>query len=59
MTFKVHTRQGIEVYRQRDYDNTWNGVDKNGKDLPKGAYYYVFTAEGETIVYKGSVTLLR
>jgi gliding motility-associated-like protein len=59
MTFKVHTPQGLEVYRQRDYDNTWNGVDKEGKDLPKGVYYYLFTAEDGTTVYKGSITLLR
>jgi gliding motility-associated-like protein len=59
MTFKVHTSQGLEVYRQRDYDNTWNGVDKQGKELPKGVYYYLFTAENGETIYKGSITLLR
>jgi gliding motility-associated-like protein len=59
MIFKVHTSQGLEVYRQRDYDNTWNGVDKQGKELPKGVYYYLFTAENGETIYKGSITLLR
>jgi gliding motility-associated-like protein len=59
MTFKIHTPQGMEVYHQQDYDNTWNGVDSRGKDLPKGVYYYLFTAEDGSIVYKGSITLVR
>lgn len=59
MTFKVYTFRGEEVYQQKDYDNTWNGVSKNGKDLPQGTYYYLFVDEKGKTIYKGSVTLVR
>ncbi len=59
MTFKVLTLDGVEVFRQKDYDNTWDGKNKNGNDLPQGVYYYLFIdADGKT-VYKGNVTLVR
>ncbi len=59
MTFKVLNLGGVEVFRQKDYDNTWDGKSKNGKDLPQGAYYYLFIDDDGKTVYKGSVTLVR
>ena len=59
MTLKIHTVNGIKVYEQLNYDNTWEGTDKNGNDLPKGNYYYVFIDNDGKTVYKGSITLVR
>jgi gliding motility-associated-like protein len=58
----IFDRFGNTVYSQIDYDNTWSGVDRGGKDLDEGVYYWVFTSKsslGKREVYKGSVTILR
>jgi len=59
LTFKVYTLDGMEVYQQKDYDNTWRGTAKNDKDLPQGAYYYLFVDADGKVIYKGSVTIVR
>jgi gliding motility-associated-like protein len=59
MTLKIYSSNGVEVFVQRSYDNTWNGVDRKGNDLPKGVYYYVFVEADGTTVYKGSITLVK
>jgi gliding motility-associated-like protein len=59
MTFKVMNRQGLIVFQQKDYDNLWQGKDKNDKDLPQGVYYYLFLDESGETIYKGSITLVR
>jgi gliding motility-associated-like protein len=58
----IYDRLGNEVFRQADYDGTWNGLDSNGNQLPEDAYMWVFTGKNEAgirEVYKGTVTLLR
>jgi gliding motility-associated-like protein len=37
----IFDRRGLRVYKNSDYDNSWNGVDYNGKDLPDDTYFYV------------------
>ena len=36
----IFDRRGLQVYRNSDYDNSWNGVDQSGNDLPDDTYYY-------------------
>lgn len=58
----VFDRWGREVYFQSNYDNTWQGIDNNGKNLIEGAYIWVLNVnfgQGRREVYKGTVTLLR
>ena len=58
----IYNRLGTEVYKQADYDGTWNGLDKEGNQLPENGYLWVFVGKNEAgvnEVYKGSVTLLR
>ena len=58
----VFDRWGRLIYSQSNYDNTWQGIDKDGKDLKEGAYIWVLTVnfgQGRREVYKGTVTLLR
>jgi gliding motility-associated-like protein len=44
----ITNRWGNVVYKTEDYDNSWNGVNMNGEDLPEGTYYAVFeTDSGE------------
>ncbi len=57
----VFNRYGSEVYRNDNYNNTWDGT-YNGKAIPDGTYYYVntySTVSGSTVVLKGDVTILR
>ena len=60
--FYVFDRWGRLIYSQSNYDNTWQGIDKDGKDLKEGAYIWVLTVnfgQGRREVYKGTVTVLR
>jgi gliding motility-associated-like protein len=38
---KIIDRTGVEVFKDIDYDNDWNGVDYNGNPLPEGTYFYL------------------
>jgi len=41
----IFDRRGVKVYENENYDNSWNGVDYNGKPLPEGTYFYVLKLE--------------
>jgi gliding motility-associated-like protein len=46
----IINRYGKEVYAKSNYVNEWNGVDKNGNELPDGTYFYVINKNtGENI----------
>jgi hypothetical protein len=49
---------GQKVYSKSDhYNNDFDGK-LGGKDLPDGVYYY-FIKDGNTVKYKGSITLTK
>jgi gliding motility-associated-like protein len=37
----IFDRRGVEVYKNMDYDNSWDGVDNNKKPLPEDTYFYI------------------
>ena len=41
----IFDRRGVQVYRNPDYNNLWNGVDFNKKPLPDDTYFYVIKSE--------------
>jgi gliding motility-associated-like protein len=41
----IFDRRGAMVYRNRAYDNSWNGVDHNGNPLPDDTYFYVIKSQ--------------
>ena len=41
----IFDRRGAEVYKNADYDNSWNGVDYNKHPLPDDTYFYVLKSE--------------
>lgn len=56
----IYDRWGSTVWSAENYDNAdiaWSGVDKNGKMLPDGTYFFVFVAGEE--VRKGYVEITR
>ena len=38
-------RSGIQVYKNMNYDNRWDGVDYNDNPLPDGTYFYLLKTE--------------
>jgi gliding motility-associated-like protein len=57
--FVVFNRWGNEVYSAEGYNNTWNGTNKQGQDLPDGTYFVVLTINGGAITRNGYVDLRR
>jgi gliding motility-associated-like protein len=58
----VFDRWGKLVYSQANYDNTWQGLDSDNRELLEGAYIWVLNinfGQGRREIYKGTVTLLR
>jgi gliding motility-associated-like protein len=45
----VFDRRGLQVYRNPDYDNSWDGTDYNGNPLEDDTYFYVLKTENNTI----------
>ncbi|HBH83016.1 MAG TPA: hypothetical protein DDY34_04295, partial [Bacteroidales bacterium] len=37
----VFDRRGVQVFKNEDYDNLWDGVDFNGNPLRGDTYFYV------------------
>jgi gliding motility-associated-like protein len=46
----IFDRRGAEVYKNTNYDNSWNGVDYNKHPLPDDTYFFVLKpANGKSI----------
>jgi gliding motility-associated-like protein len=46
----IFDRRGAEVYKNMNYDNSWNGVDYNKHPLPDDTYFFVLkSANGKSI----------
>jgi gliding motility-associated-like protein len=58
MDLVIFDRRGAEVYRNKNYDNSWNGVDYNGNQLPDDTYFYVLKSNDGTSS-KGFVVIRR
>jgi gliding motility-associated-like protein len=58
MEIIIFDRRGVQVYKNINYDNSWNGVDYNGKPLSDDTYFYIVkTDNGPT--EKGYVVIRR
>jgi gliding motility-associated-like protein len=60
-TLTIFNRWGELVFQTENYDNTWEGRDLDGNDVPEGGYFYIFEYEdtGVTRQVKGSLTVIR
>ncbi len=41
----IFDRRGAKVYWNKNYDNTWNGIDYKSNPLPDDTYFYVIKTE--------------
>jgi gliding motility-associated-like protein len=54
----IFDRRGVQVYKNLDYHNSWDGVDYNKNPLPDNTYFYVIkTANGKSL--SGYVVIRR
>jgi trimeric autotransporter adhesin len=37
----IFDRRGARIYRNENYDNTWDGIDDKGNPIPDDTYFYV------------------
>jgi gliding motility-associated-like protein len=54
----VFDRRGVQVYRDAHYDNSWNGVDYKGNQLPDDTYFCIIKTEKGTAI-SGYVVIRR
>ena len=40
----IFDRRGMQVYKNQNYNNDWDGVDYNNNPLPEDTYFYVIKA---------------
>lgn len=56
----IFNRWGDIIYQARPYNNTWDGTNDTGNNLPEGTYYYILRLNiSEGIIIRGDVTIVR
>lgn len=58
----IFNAAGVEVYRNVNYQNNWDGSGWDGSGLAPGVYFYLLNVQfddGKEHVFKGHVTILR
>ena len=58
MSVIIFNRFGKEIYKNDQYDNSWDGTFE-GKPLQDGTYYYIMRMEGKDEVLKGAINLMK
>ena len=56
---KIYNRWGNIVFEENPYNNSWNGINMNGKILSEGQYFYILKSVEEKIEINGIIMLVR
>ena len=59
ISLKIYNRWGNIVFEENPYNNSWNGINMNGKILSEGQYFYILKSVEEKIEINGSIMLVR
>ena len=54
----VFNRWGAVVYKNSEYDNSWDGKDDKGNDLPAETYFFIFKPE-KSLPLSGYIIIRR
>jgi gliding motility-associated-like protein len=54
----VFDKRGMQIFKNSNYDNKWNGVDENDHPLPSDTYYFILRTGGGR-KYSGYVLIKR
>jgi len=54
----IYNAAGKEVYSSSNYQNEWAGT-YDGKPLPSGVFYYVFSNPQDGKTFKGAISIIR
>lgn len=55
----IYNRWGDVVFKEYDYQNTWDGSNASGNPVPDGTYFILLEIRKEEIVLKGYIDLRR
>ena len=58
-SIKIYNRWGNIVYENTPYNNEWNGISKNGNDLPDATYYYILNLGNNKVIRTGYIIIQR
>jgi gliding motility-associated-like protein len=59
---KVFNRSGHVIFESQSIDNSWDGKNKFGENIPTGTYFYLISArgiDGKVYEHTGPITLSR
>lgn len=55
----IYDKWSTLLYHMKEYNNTFEGISSNGKDIPDGVYVYILNDGSGKIFYKGTITIKR
>ena len=59
---KVFNRSGHVIFESQSIDNSWDGKNQSGENIPPGTYFYLISArgiDGKVYEHTGPITLSR
>ena len=56
---QIFNRWGNLVFNEEPFQNNWQGVDQNGKEVSEGQYYYILSNEIENVKMIGGIMIIR
>ncbi len=59
VTLTVYNRWGNVVFKKDNYDNSWDGTNQQGEDLPQGTYFILLTLHDSSSNMSGFVDIRR
>ncbi len=59
ISLQIFNPLGVLIYKNDDYQNEWNGISNQGKEIPDGTYYYVLSKRGDKEKYHSFLTVNR
>jgi len=57
-TVEIYNRWGNLLFKEKNYQNHWNGL-YNGNELPTGAYLYIINLNNGKEALTGTITIIR